>query len=303
MNKRDLKLLWEVATTGSVTKAAERVHMSQPAASAAIRVIEQRLGFEIFTRDKRRLELTPKGRMLLPELSNALAALASLDRLSEELKVEFASRITIGSIAPAATTILPLAISALRKELPDARIVVRTALAVDIANMVDEQRVDFGLVVGDTLPQGAGVADIAVLSLYAVMLPSCALATLSSVSLQALSKHPYITLARQLQIGALAARRFEESGLSFSPSVEVMQFSSACAFAEAGQGVAILDALSLPLARKMGLVARPLDISDRIPFRLIWPRGTALMKHAELLREALQMAVQTACWPESDGGV
>lgn len=297
MNKRDIKLLWEVATTGSVTRAAERVHMSQPAASAAIRLIEERIGFPLFTREKRRLELTPKGRMLLPELSNSLAALASLDRLTEELRVEAASRITIGSISPAATTVLPLAMHALREQLPHARIVVRTAYAVDIANMVAEQRVDFGVVVGDTLPVGAGVADIAALGLYVVMRPNSELVHETTVSLQALSRHAYITLARQLQIGALTARKFEEQGLPFSPMVEVMQFSSACAFAEEGHGVAILDALSLPLARKLGLVVRPLDIAERIPFRLIWPHGSALRKHADLLRNALQAAIETACRP------
>lgn len=291
MNRREITLLWEVARTGSVTQAAERVHMSQPAASATIRQIEERLGFALFTREKRRLQFTPKGRTLLPEISNTLAALASLDRLSEELRIEGAKRVTIGCIASAATTLLPQAARVFREAMPGARTVVRTGMSMEIANMVAEQRVDFGLVVGDAMPQGCGAADIASLGLHVVMRPDNTLTSLGTVTLAEVSEHPYITLGRQLQIGSLTARKFEEAGLGFSPAVEVMQFSSACSFALAGHGIAILDALSLPFAQTVGLVTRPLDIPEQVQLRLLWPKGSALEKMAGSFRDALKHAI------------
>lgn len=291
MNKKEIALLWEVARTGSVTQAAEATHMSQPAASAAIRQIEERVGFALFTREKRRLVFTPKGRAMLPEISNTLAAHSSLDSLVEELRLEGARRVIVGSIASAATTVLPQAAQVFRDALPQARMVVRTGMSVDIANMVAEQRVDFGLVVGDDLPQGCGSADIAALGLYAIMRAEDPLAASSSITLEQVNARPYIALARQLQIGALLARKFEEASMTFSPTIEVMQFSSACSFVQAGNGVAVLDALSLPFARQVGLLARPVDLPDRIMFRLLWPKSTALVRHAGAFRDALQGAV------------
>ena len=293
MNKREIALLWEVATTGSVTRAAERVHISQPAASAALKSIEERLGFPLFSRDKRRLSLTAKGRSLLPELSNALAALESLDRLSKELAVDMTSQINIGCVAPASTTVLPAAVRCLRDSMPQARIVIRSALAEDLANMVAERRLDFGIVIGDAVPPGTGVVDIASLRLYGLMPKGFALAGRSKLSLSELSQHPYITLSRQLQIGSLIARKFEEADFVYSPAVEVMQSSSACSFAEAGYGVALLDALSIPLARKMGLIAVPLDLPGRIPFRLLWARGSALEKYVDLLKVSLKDTIDS----------
>lgn len=292
MNQREIRLLWEVATSGSVTRAAERVHMTQPAASGAIRALEERLGFEIFNRDRRRLTLTPKGRALLPELSNASAALASLDRLAEDLRLETSSRLSIACVGQAGVSVLPIALRSLRAQWPDMRIVVHAALASDIALMVAEQRVDFGLVLGDVIPAGAGSVDISVLGLHGVMRPDCALAVHASLTFAQLDQYPYITLARQLPIGALTARRLEEAGFAYRPNVEVTQFSAACAFAENDFGVAILDALSVPLAHRLGLVSRPLAMAPCIPFRLIWPRGAALARYAESLRSALQAAVQ-----------
>lgn len=112
-----------------------------------------------------------------------------------------------------------------------------------------------------------------------------------------MDKLNHITLARQLQIGSLTARKFEEVGLPFAPAVEVMHFSAACAFAEAGYGVAVLDALSLPFARTLGLVARPLDITEQIALRLLWPKASALAKCATPFREAILAAVQDECIP------
>jgi DNA-binding transcriptional LysR family regulator len=299
MNKREIALLWEVARTGSVTQAAEATHMSQPAASAAIRQIEARVGFELFTREKRRLVFTPKGRAMLPEISNTLAAHSSLDRLVEELRLEGARRVIVGCIASAATTVLPQAAKVFRDALPQVRMVVRTGMSVDIANMVAEQRVDFGLIVGDDLPQGCGAADIATLGLYAVMRPEDPLAAYASITLEQVNQQPYVALARQLQIGALLARKFEEAGMNFNPTIEVMQFSSACSFIQVGYGIAILDALSLPFAKQVGLVVRPMALSDRVMFRLLWPKNTPLVRHAGAFRDALQCAVEGGTDPTS----
>jgi DNA-binding transcriptional LysR family regulator len=232
--------------------------------------------------------------VLLPEISNALAALSSFDRLADELRSDTAQRISIACTA-SSTTVVPRAIRFLREQMPKARVVVRTGLSVDIAGMVAEQRVDFGIVVGDLVPQGCGVADIGSLGLYAIMLPDTDLAAQERIPLQAFAARPYITLDRKLQIGSLTARKFEEAGLTFNPAVEVMQFNAACAFAEAGYGIAILDALSIPLARKLGLAARPVDLADQVPLRLLWPKTTALVKYADALRESLQREVRAAC--------
>lgn len=302
MNRREILLLWEVARTGSVTRASERVRMSQPAASATIRSIEERVGFALFTREKRRLEFTPKGRALLPEISNALAALSSLDRLTEELRVDAASRVTIACVAAAATTMLPFALRVLLERMPNARLVVRSGMSLEIVNMVAEQRIDFGIVVGDTAAPEGGAADICTLGLHAVMRPDSPLIAHDRISLPLLCSHPYISLARHLHLGTLAARRFEEAGLVFNPVVEVTHFSSACAFAEAGYGTAILDSSSLPYSSRIGLIARPIDVPDQIPFRLLWPKGTALAKYAPLLRDALAQAAAAAPRPAEGAG-
>ena len=69
-----------VAEERNITRAAERLHISQPALSAAVRQLEQQLGVDLLDRSDRVLGVTPAGTLLLEE---GRALLASADRVFE----------------------------------------------------------------------------------------------------------------------------------------------------------------------------------------------------------------------------
>ncbi|WP_433559857.1 LysR family transcriptional regulator [Pseudonocardia xinjiangensis] len=77
MELRHLAAFTAVAEEGSFTAAAERLHMVQSAASAAVRTLERELGARLFGRTTHRVELTSTGRLLLPEARRTLAAAAA----------------------------------------------------------------------------------------------------------------------------------------------------------------------------------------------------------------------------------
>lgn len=64
MNYHHLRYFWAVAREGSVTAAADALHVSQPAVSAQIRKLETALGHELFDRSRRSLGLTPEGKIV-----------------------------------------------------------------------------------------------------------------------------------------------------------------------------------------------------------------------------------------------
>lgn len=85
-----------IAEMGSMTRAAERLHISQPTLSAMLKRLEGELGVSLFTREKNRLVLTEAGRILLHHASivleaeqNALDALERFKRRETELRVGF----------------------------------------------------------------------------------------------------------------------------------------------------------------------------------------------------------------------
>ncbi len=291
MKRREMLLLWEVHRTGSVTQAAEHVAMSQPAASALLRDLEERLGFAIFQREKRRLRFTPKGLALLPDVANALAALDSLERRAVSLRGEAPQRLLIGSVAAATDVLLPAALKRLRSAVPGVEIAVRTAMSLEIERQVTDSRIDFGLVVRDPSPPGPGHARVAELSLCCVLPPSHPLAGQPAIEVAQLAAVPSVLLGRQFTVGAATARLLAGAGLPYAPAVEVMHYSTACVFVQEGWGVAILDSLSRLYAGHFGLVSIPIRPSPQMALELLW---SPLSSRSALVPDFMQALEQAS---------
>jgi DNA-binding transcriptional LysR family regulator len=294
MKYREMLLLWEVSRTGSVTAAAERVRISQPAASALLRQLEERLGFALFDRARRRLAFTAKGAALLPEIANALTALDTVNRLAETMKSDAVPRIAIGSVASVAGTILPLALADFVEYIGRPVVTVRTGMSLEIAGLVADERVDFGIVIGENIGDTASSRRVADLSLCCVVPPGHPFASRRSVSVDEIAAERYVSLGRQFTVGSAIAQAIEASGHGYNPAVEVMQFSAACAFVEAGFGIALLDSMSNVYAAKLGLVAVAIDAEVELAMGLLWSRTTSLGAHAAQFTRALCKAYKTS---------
>jgi len=81
MNIQQLKYAVEVARTGSITRAAENMFMSQPNLSKAIRELEKSIGFPIFRRTTRGMEMTDKGSVFLDRARGVLAQVSEMEQL------------------------------------------------------------------------------------------------------------------------------------------------------------------------------------------------------------------------------
>ncbi len=88
-----------VAELGNLTRAAERLHLSQPALSAQIKALEDELGVPLFDRTPSGMQLTVGGRRLLGEAEKVLAAAQALAAAARTLKGEVAARLRIGTVS------------------------------------------------------------------------------------------------------------------------------------------------------------------------------------------------------------
>jgi len=287
MKKREMALVAAINRTGSVTAAAQSAGMSQPAASAMLRQLEERLGFDLFTREKRRLALTANGRALLPEIANALSALDNVTRLTDSMRLGKTRRLVIGTVPAAGAALLPAAVCQLQAAQPDVMVVLRPGTALEVVDMALEQRIDLGVILGSGANEHVGYRHLASLGLRCVMRPDHPLAACSGITLEQLAGERYIGHSRHLAIGAVTSQRLEAAGLVYAPVVEVAQFSTACAFAEEGAGIAIVDSLSAMYAQRHGLVMRPLLVASDLPFSLVWPLNIGLSKTARLLADRI----------------
>ena len=99
MDLNQLRTFIAVADGGHVTRAAERLHLSQPAVSAQIKALEEGLAQRLFHRTSAGMELTQAGRGLLELAERVLAAAEELKRAARALKGEIAGKLRVGTLS------------------------------------------------------------------------------------------------------------------------------------------------------------------------------------------------------------
>ncbi|MGR0277812.1 LysR substrate-binding domain-containing protein [Marinomonas dokdonensis] len=116
---RQLQIFEAVVHTGSVTAAADLVHISQPAASQALRELEALLGRPLFRRHGKRLQITPQARHLLPQARAVLSQIEQIESMgnADELSgsLHLAASVSIGNY------LLPKQMSDFKKQHPNIR--------------------------------------------------------------------------------------------------------------------------------------------------------------------------------------
>ncbi|MHB1154971.1 MAG: LysR substrate-binding domain-containing protein [Eubacteriales bacterium] len=146
MKIRHLRIFKAVCEEGNITKASEKLFITQPAVSNAINELENYLGICLFDRISRKLQLNETGKLFLAKTINLLDLYDDLEQKAKELEEN--ATIKIGSSITIANFILPRAIAEFElicKNTPT-RIVVENAR--NIENMVIKNEVDLGLIEG-----------------------------------------------------------------------------------------------------------------------------------------------------------
>lgn len=136
----------EVARQKSVVRAAEILHVSQPAVTKTIRELEDALGVSVFEREGRGIRITRYGEVFLRHAGAALTALRQgIDSVSQEL-FDSAPPVRIGALPTVSTRIMPRAMGLFLAEKTGSRVKIVTG---DNAVLMEQLRVgDLDLVVG-----------------------------------------------------------------------------------------------------------------------------------------------------------
>lgn len=149
MDLQLLRSLLAVADTGSITEAADRIGITQPALSRRLQQLESFLGAELLNRGRKGAELTEIGRLVVGE---ARGLVNRFDHLREQVRAHQgleSGTVRIGGGATAVSFVLPKAIAGFQQEHPGVRFQLKEAGSIEVAEDVISGRLELGLV---TLP-------------------------------------------------------------------------------------------------------------------------------------------------------
>ncbi|KFX68955.1 LysR family transcriptional regulator [Pseudomonas taeanensis MS-3] len=145
MTVKQLRAFLAVAQSLSFVQACERLHLSQPALSLAIKNLETSLGGPLLVRTTRSVGLTPEGELLLPI---ARRLLADWDNTEELLRQHFTlqlGKISIAAMPSFAGNLLPVALKAFRSRHPRVNVAVHDVINEQVLEMVRNRRVELGI--------------------------------------------------------------------------------------------------------------------------------------------------------------
>ncbi len=284
---RQLRAFCQAAQTGSISKAAERLFLSQPSVSLLIKSLEQDLQTMLFERRGPRIELTPAGQILL---ETAAPLVEGMDHLPEL----FASRlgdVNGGSldIAAGESTILYLLPEFLQRftaEYSQVRVHLHNVTGRDGLKMLRGGEVDFA--VGSMIDVPDDIIYAPIFSYEPMLITSLdhPLAKRKSVTLEDISPCGLILPPRHLSTWHIVDLVFHQHGLSYDVVLEAGGWEVIKKFVEMGMGVSIVT--SICLTGNEALAAIPLNrYFPKRSYGVVMRRGQFISPQARCFLEIM----------------
>ena len=244
MELRHLRSFAVLAEERHFGRAAERLHIAQPALSQQVKQLERELGVPLLTRTTRRVELTEAGARFA---AHARAVLGDVARASDDMALLAsgrAGRVSVGFIGTATYDVLPRVAREVARELPDVELELRGELLSPqlVAGLAD-RTYDLALLRPDPVDQAdLDVHPLRIERLVAVLPAHHPLAGRRRISLARLAGEPFVMhpSGHRSSVHARVLEACATAGFEPSPVVEVAETSTLVVFVAAGLGVALV---------------------------------------------------------------
>lgn len=225
-------------------RAADRLHIAQPALSQQIRQLEGDLGLDLLERTTRRVTLTPDGAAFLPHARQLLVSAQGVARAAEELRVGARGRLRLGFVDSTAFEFVPWFLRRFRAAWPEADVELHTMSSDEQAQALVDGEIDLG--VARAVPVRPAV-DSAVLGHDRFMLAvpaDHAVAGQQTVSLRRLPEETFVGFSRTSSPSLHAELRALLAGhdVGYDPAIEATEYTTIVGLVAAGEGVALVPA-------------------------------------------------------------
>lgn len=252
-----------VVQSRSFAEAAIALHLSQPALSSAIQVLEATIGGQLLVRTTRTFALTPEGEGFYPV---ALRLLADWDGALNDLHKRFVLRegkISIAAMPSFASNQLPIAMRNFKNNYPEVQITLNDVIAEEVVAMVRSGRVELGISFEPSDGKRQGNEDLIFTPLFedcfvAVLPPDHVLLKQQTLKAEQLLESDFISLQAPSVVRKVIFREFASYGLVVSPTYETHQLATIGRMVANGLGVSVVPSLCQEQMRELGAHCRPL---------------------------------------------
>jgi DNA-binding transcriptional LysR family regulator len=297
LKPRHFEIFHAVAAAGSVTEAARRLAVSQPAVSKYLRELEADVGLKLRDRDGNLWHLTPEGQLLHEQVARDLAGFARTLRFARELKGTRKGFLALGCMPLLSARLLPELLAAFLAERPHVSVSVVNQHSASVLDQVALGRLDLGLGLDAPSHQQVASRPLAALEVLCVVPRGHKLAGRSTVDLAALDGADVVTLGTADPVQGEIDRLFAARGVRPRRRIEATMAQAAVEFARRGLGVGIVDSHAARMFAGRGMRAVPLATPVSYRIALLTRRGAVPSQAAA----EFAAMVEAWRWPPAEG--
>lgn len=298
LKPRHLEVFNALFEAGSVSRAAERLNLSQPAVSVALGNLETDLGFRLFHRDRGFFAPTSEALMLRDEARQGLAAFARVEQRAAEIRSGSAGAVNIGTNGVLSVNFLPAAIAGFQRDHPGTHFDLRVRSSRQIAAWVDSRQIDIGFI--DTPVTVAGlVAEYLRMECVCVMRADDRLAAEATITPAHLAGRSVIGVTGDHGVDRQLDEVMAAADAPLSRVANAYFYAIARNIVAAGDALAVIDPVNGKAALGDGVIWRPFAPKIVTEMAMITNRGHPLGIAAARFRDRAR-ALLAETGPEPD---
>ncbi|MBI2379956.1 MAG: LysR family transcriptional regulator [Gammaproteobacteria bacterium] len=293
MADRRLQVFYTVARLLSFTKAAEALHMTQPAVTFQVRQMEEYFTARLFDRTHNRIRLTEAGKRAYEYAQRIFGLYEEMEHAVRELTGEVSGVLLIGASTTVAEYLLPPLLGHFKREYPDVQIRLKVSNTEGIVGLVENNLVDLGFIEGTVENSSFSVQICHDEELVVVVPPGHALAGHAGVAPSELTGYPWICREEGSGTREIIAHYLQDNGMHYADLNVVMELGSPEAIkgaVEADMGISVMPSATIAKELKLGtLRSVPLAPALKHPLSFIYKKQKF---HVRALDELLTFAYQ-----------
>jgi LysR family transcriptional regulator, carnitine catabolism transcriptional activator len=290
---RQLQVFVQLAQSGSFADAADRLHLSQPALSIAIKKFEQLIGGKLLSRTTRAVQLTAEGRSFLPV---AQRLLRDWDEAFTDLHNLFAmqrGKLTVAAMPSFANSLLPGVLSRFHQQYGSINIAVLDVVMEQAVEAVLDERAELGIIFEAGQMEGLDFLPLFDDSFLVIMSAEHKLAGRPALTWADLRQLRYVAMNRGSSIRNWCDQALLAEGIEVTLVAEAGQLSTVGQLVATGMGVSVVPAICRQEMQGRGLCCVPLKLATGKRVGVIKrSRGSLSVPAAKLLEQLQQMEWQ-----------
>lgn len=267
MHYRQIDTFRAVIISGSASRAAKMLDITQPAVSRAIAELEKSVGFPLFDRTSGRLSPTAEGSLLFTEVDKAFVGLDKLRAEAARIRDFGMGAIRIASLSALGNTLVPRAIRAFQKRHPRIPLTLQIHASSMVRELVVSGSFHMGLAADEVDLTGVHHQDFGMVHAVCALPPGHPLAKKPFVEAADLHKRNFIALAPEDRARHRLEAVLRNQDIRPQIVAETPSSITVCALVLAGVGIGMVNPTSAAGLTDAGLILRPLR--PQIEFRSV----------------------------------